>query len=249
MENFIDDQLLEARKLDASTLQNKSNDHAGHAPRQAKFFPGSMTDWSSMLFVDHGIIRLAYLNRHRLSEKAWRSAQPAPHQIGDIARLGVRNIVNLRGPRRCGSYRLEQMACERHGIRLIDYKVRSRAAPSQAEVLGARDLFNTLDGPVLFHCKSGADRVGLMSTLYLIAVDKRPVEQARKQLALRYGHIRQADTGVLDYVFERYLAANARDPIEFFDWVKTAYDPDEVQRSFVAANWANMLNDRILRRQ
>jgi protein tyrosine/serine phosphatase len=202
-----------------------------------------------MLLVDHGLFRLAYLNLHRLGRHAWRSAQPAPHQIERLARTGVRTIVNLRGPRICGSYWLEKQACLRHGIRLVDYQVRSRAAPSKQELIGARDLLLRLEPPILFHCKSGADRAGLMSTLYLIVVEGVPVERARHQLSLRFGHFRQSDTGVLDYFFECYLEANAAKPIDFFDWVENVYDPDEVKRSFVARGWANIITNRILHRE
>ena len=116
-------------------------------------------------------------------------------------------------------------------------------------MLGARDLFERISYPMLMHCKSGADRAGLMSTLYLIAKEKVPVDIARRQLGLKFGHIRQADTGILDYFFERYLEDNARSPIEFFDWVERVYDPDEVKRSFAAKGWANILVNRVLRRE
>lgn len=222
---------------------------AERSPSWARLSLGPAVNWADMLIVDHGIFRLAYLNLHRLGGTAWRSAQPAPHQIASIARLGVRTIVNLRGPRWCGSYWLEQQACRRHGIRLVDYQVRSRAAPTREEVLGARDLLRRLEGPVLIHCKSGADRAGLMSTLYLIAVEGVPVAEARGQLAMRFGHIRQSDTGVLDHFFERYLEANERAPIGFFEWVETVYDADEVKSSFAAKGWANLLTNRILRRE
>lgn len=219
------------------------------SPEWARSAIGPVVNWADLLLVDHGIFRLAYLNLHKLGETAWRSAQPAPHQIGRLARAGIRTIVNLRGARYCGSYWLEQKACTRHGVRLVDYQVRSRAAPSREEVLGARELFKHLEGPVLFHCKSGADRAGLMSTLYLIAVEGVPVDVARRQLDWRFGHIRQSDTGVLDYFFERYLEDNARAPIEFFHWVETVYDADQVKQSFVAKGWANVLTNRILRRE
>ncbi|MGD9805389.1 MAG: protein tyrosine phosphatase [Hyphomicrobiaceae bacterium] len=222
---------------------------AEHSPPWAKASLGPAVNWADMLLVDHGLFRLAYLNLHRLGGHAWRSAQPAPHQIKRFAQLGIRTIVNLRGPRICGGYWLEQQACARLGIRLIDFQVRSRAAPSVKELLGARDLLLNLEPPVLFHCKSGADRAGLMSTLYMIVVERQPVEQARRQLSLRFGHIRQSDTGVLDYFFERYLEANAQKPIEFFDWVQNVYDPEEVKRSFVARGWANVITNRILHRE
>ena len=69
-------------------------------------------------------------------------------------------------------------------------------------------------------------------------------------MSLKYGHIRQADTGVLDYFFERYLADNAVRPMPFFEWVDTVYDPDELKRTLpVAKGWANRLVDSVLRRE
>jgi protein tyrosine/serine phosphatase len=222
---------------------------AERSPQWARLSLGPAVNWADMLLVDHGLFRLVYLNLHRLGSDAWRSAQPAPHQIRHLARLGIRTIVNLRGPRWCGSYWLEQHACHRHGIRLIDFQVRSRAAPSREEMLGARDLLRSIEGPFLLHCKSGADRAGLMSTLYLIAVDGVPVAEARRQLALKYGHIRQSDTGVLDHVFDCYLEDNAKSPVAFFDWVERMYDPEAVKRSFEAKGWANLVTNRLLRRE
>jgi protein tyrosine phosphatase (PTP) superfamily phosphohydrolase (DUF442 family) len=202
-----------------------------------------------MLFVDHGVFRLIYVNRHRVGEHAWRSAQLAPHHIRALARDGVRTIVNLRGERLCGSYWLERHACRRHGIELVDFKVRSRAAPSREELLAARSLFERIEYPMLMHCKSGADRVGLMSALYLFMREGVPLDQARNELSLRYGHFKHADTGILDYFFERYLKDNARSPMPFFEWVETVYDPDELKRSFTAKGWANRIVDSVLRRE
>lgn len=218
-------------------------------PDWARRVFGPAVNYADMLLIDHGVFRLAYQNRHKLAEGVWRSAQPAPHQIRRLARMGIRTIVNLRGPRTCGSYWLERQACARHGIQLEDFQVRSRAAPSRDEIFAARDLFQRVEYPMLMHCKSGADRVGLMSTLYLIAREDVPVEKARAQLGLRYGHVRQADTGVLDYFFERYLQDNGVRPMPFFDWVAKVYDPAELKRSFAATGWANLLVNGILRRE
>ena len=75
------------------------------------------------------------------------------------------------------------------------------------------------------------------------------MEQAIKQLSLRYGHFRQADTGVLDAFFERYLADTQKRPMPFFEWVETVYDPDELKRTFQAKGWANRLVNTVLRRE
>lgn len=210
---------------------------------------GKPVSYLDMLLVDHGIFRLVYSNRHAIDGRVWRSAQPAPHHIRAFSRRGIRTIVNLRGERLCGSYWLESAACERYGIKLVNFQVRSRAAPTRDEVRRASDLFRTIDYPILMHCKSGADRAGLMSVLYAHLQQGLPMTEAMKQLSLRYGHVRQADTGILDVFFERYVAYNSVRPISFLDWVETVYDPEELKRTFLANGWANRLVNSVLRRE
>jgi protein tyrosine/serine phosphatase len=222
---------------------------ADSAPPWMRKYVGPIVLRLDSLFVDHGIFRLFYLNRHRLGEHAWRSAQPAPHHIRGFARRGVRTIVNLRGERLCGSYWLERDLCERYGIKLVNFEIRSRAAPTRDEIRRARELFDRIEYPMLMHCKSGADRAGMMSALYRLFREGAPVTEAKRELSLLYGHIRQADTGILDRVFERYLEDNSRQPMPFMEWVDTVYDPDELKRTFRATGWARRLVDQILRRE
>ncbi len=210
---------------------------------------GRLFWYFDMLLIDHGIFRMLYVNRHRLGDRAWRSAQPAPHHIRALKRRGLRTIVNLRGERLCGAYWLEQAVCERKGIKLINFQVRSRAAPTREEIRAARDLLEQVEYPVLLHCKSGADRVGLMSVLYRVFQEGVPIEEAKKELSLRYGHIRQADTGILDRFFETYLEDNKRQPMPLLEWVDTVYDPVALKRDFHAAGWARRLVDGVLKRE
>jgi protein tyrosine/serine phosphatase len=202
-----------------------------------------------MLLVDHGIFRLLYLNKHRIGTRAWRSAQPAPHQIRAMARRGLRTVINLRGERACGSYWTERDTCREHGVALVNFQVRSREAPTRETIRAARDLFERVEYPVLMHCKSGADRAGLMSVLYLHIAEQVPIDQARRQLALRFGHFRSADTGILDFIFERYLQDNARTPMPFMEWVDTMYDPVTLRLEFRSKGWANRLVGGVLRRE
>ena len=210
---------------------------------------GPTAKYIDMLLFDHGVFRLAYLNRHRLGDKAWRSAQPAPHDLVWFQRAGVKTIVNLRGPRLCGSYSLEEAHCRRLGLELVNYTVRSRATPSLKELEGAKELFERVTYPVAMHCKSGADRAGLMSVLYMHFVEGQPIEEAVGQLSLRYGHIRQADTGIIDHFFETYMACNRRKPVDFWTWVQTDYDPAAVHASFKSSSLATRFVGGVLRRE
>lgn len=208
---------------------------------------GPVVDTLDMLFIDHGIFRMLYANRYELAPGVWRASQPAPYQVRAYARQGIRTIVNLRGERECGAYRLEQAACQRAGITLIDFPVKSRAAPDPPRIREAADLFRRIEYPVLLHCKSGADRAGLMSTLYLILKEGRPVSEALSQLHWRYGHFRSADTGILDRFFESYLAHDRQTPMPFLDWVERVYDPVALKRDFRsdgALSWLLRLTGR-----
>lgn len=204
-----------------------------------------------MWLVDHGFIRDIYCNIHPITDGVWRSAQPAPHHLRWARRHGIRTIVNLRGRRdTCGSYILEREACHRLGLTLIDFPIRSRGPLEKPTLHAAAAMFAELDLPVLFHCKSGADRAGIMSTLYLFLHKRLPLRQALRHLSLRYGHIRHARTGLSDFFFESYLKADPEGrPEAFFDWVDNVYDPEQLDAAFQESRVARVLVNNILRRE
>lgn len=204
----------------------------------------------NMLFVDHAVFRLVYSNMHRISAKMYRSSQPTPGHIARAARMGIKTIINLRGRREdCGSWVLEERACREHGIALVDFPVNSRDAPKKQNLHAARDIWDRIAYPALMHCKAGSDRVGFMSVLYLFIHEGVPLEKAVKQLSLRYGHVRQAKTGILDHFFESYLAYNRHTPTDFFTWVDDVYDPPKMKSEFLSSWWANTVTDTVLNRE
>jgi protein tyrosine phosphatase (PTP) superfamily phosphohydrolase (DUF442 family) len=205
-------------------------------------------DWAELVFKDHGFLRVCWHNQHQIADGVWRSNQPGPARIAALGRAGIKTIVNLRGPRSDGGWQLEAEACRKAGITLLDFTARSRAAPSKDMLHDARDLFNSLETPALMHCKSGADRAGIMSALYLLIKERRPVREAMQQLAWKYGHVKAAKTGLLDAFFAAYVPFED-DGMAFFDWVDDIYDPDTLTAAFVAQGWAVRLTDTLLRRE
>lgn len=203
--------------------------------------------WADMMFADHGALRLVYLNHHQVSHKLGRSAQPTPQQIGAFAASGVRTIVNLRDGKGHGGWPLEREACERHGIALVDFVVRSTEAPDRETILKAKDFFENLEYPAVAHCKSGADRVGFFAALYLL-VEGGTAAEAMEQLSLRYGHNRYARAGILDAFLERYRDDAEARGISFLEWVERHYDPEALARTFKPRFWTDFFMTRILRR-
>lgn len=205
--------------------------------------------WLHMLLVDHGALRLLYPNRDRVTATLWRSSQPSPGQIAWFARQGGRTIVNLRGGREHGSWQLEQEACARHGIRLVDLVLRSRAAPDRETIREAKRLFGTIEYPALAHCKSGADRVGLFAALYLLLIEGASAAEARRQLSLRFGHLRFSKTGILDSFLDAFAREGEAAGMSFTEWVERRYDPEALAAGFRPRFWSSLLGDRLIRRE
>jgi len=202
--------------------------------------------WCDMLLLDHGFIRAIYSNRHQLGPGIERASQPSPGRIATAAKRGVRTIVNLRGACDLGSYALEKRACRQQGVTLVDFRLRSRRLPKREQILDARNLFAQIEYPALIHCKSGADRAGMMGALYRIFQHDEPVTQAMQQLGLKYGHVRASNTGMLDFLFSSFLASGED---SFLAWVENTYQPKELEKQFRPNGWMAWFVDGVLRRE
>jgi protein tyrosine/serine phosphatase len=201
-------------------------------------------------FKDHAFLRAAFQNAHWVSPELVRTNQPSPRQLKRWKARGIKTIINLRGGFDGSFYALERDACAKLGLKLVDFTVTSREVPSTAQVLGAKKLFETIEYPALMHCKSGADRAGIMSVLYCHFRLGQPIEEAVSHLSLRYLHMEAGKTGVLDYTFERYLKDAAPKGLTFEQWVQTPdYDPKRMKAEFRAKWWGTMFTERLLKRE
>ena len=205
-------------------------------------------DWWDLMAADHGFLRILWHNLHEIRPGVWRSNQPTPGRLHAAADMGVKTIVNLRGARSDGGWRLEREACDARGMALVDFSIRSRAVPDRETVLAARDLFRTVEYPILMHCKSGADRAGIMAALYILLEDGGTAAEAAGQLSPRYLHVSQARTGLLDAFIRDYAEAE-RGGRPFMDWVERGLDPPAIEARFQSRGWADRLVDTVLGRE
>jgi protein tyrosine/serine phosphatase len=202
------------------------------------------------MWNDHAFLRLRFQNAHWISGELVRTNQPSPEQLAGWKARGIKTIINLRGGFDGSFHVLEKAACEELGLTLVDFTITSREVPSRARVLGARDLFESIEYPALMHCKSGADRAGIMSVFYMHFRKGKTIAEALDQLHLRYLHMKAGKTGVLDYTFERYLAEGEPAGLSFIEWVESpAYDPDAIKADFRSQWWGNLFTERLLKRE
>ena len=212
---------------------------------------GRWLTYADYLWTDHAYLRLPFQNAHWVDPDLIRTNQPWPFQLKWWRDNGVRTVVNLRGGGFATSfYVLERDACARLGLTLVDFPVSSREAPTAGQISAAKSLFDAIAYPAVMHCKSGADRAGVMSVLYAHLKLGLPLREALRELSFRHLHVKAGKTGVIDYAFARYFADAEPQGLSFYDWTQGPdYDPVAIKRDFQAAWWGTLVTEKLLRRE
>lgn len=183
-------------------------------------------------WLDHGVLRTFWTNHAEVAPGVFRSNHPAHERLSNLAAEGFRTILNLRGAVHLSHHKFEEESCAKLGMTLVDVPMSARRAPEAKTILELIRVLGEVEKPVLMHCKSGADRAGLASAIYLLHFRGASLEEARKQLSPRFLHFRQSKTGILDHVLDLYEARLERGPIAFADWVATEYDNAAAMEGF-----------------
>ncbi len=208
-----------------------------------------LTAHLGLLFGDHHILRVAFQNAHAIDGEMWRSNQPSPAQLDRWAARGIKTVINLRGLSRKSFHVLERDACDRLGLELVTLRVNSRHAPWPVVPRMIRDLFATIRYPALMHCKSGADRAGLMGVFYRHFQLGEPVSAALQQLSPKYLHLRGGKTGVLDAYFEAYVREGEARGLSLIEWSEGGFDPKAFKAAYRPSALGSLLTDILLRRE
>ena len=186
------------------------------------------------LWFDHAVLRIFWTNFYQVVPGVFRSNQPTHKRFERMKEKGLRTVLNLRGAAGAAHYLTEKESCAQLGLDLVNVNMLARHAPQGDELLKLIDAFRTIERPFVMHCKSGADRAGLASALYLLVIEGRPMAEARKMLSPKYLHFRFTKTGVLDHILDVYEARQGQGPIGFEDWVRTEYDAQSMQADYLA---------------
>jgi protein tyrosine/serine phosphatase len=130
-------------------------------------------------------------NFHAVKEGAfYRSAQLDKEELHRVVRdHRIRSVLNLRGAHPGqGWYDDEIAVAQELGVAHYDYGLSAYRFVTRRQIGEVLDIIRNAPKPLLVHCKSGADRAGLVSALYRFAEEGTSVDQADQQLSLIYGH-------------------------------------------------------------
>jgi hypothetical protein len=158
-----------------------------------------------------------------------RSAQPTGPLASWVRGFRINSILNLRGGNPANWwYDAEVRSARESAISYYDWPMSATRRPSRRELLVLIDFFERCDYPLLIHCKSGADRTGLASAIYLMVRRGESSERALGEFSVEYGHIPLFGTEHLHEPINEYadwLKMNrlGHTPERLRAWVKTDY--------------------------
>ena len=143
-------------------------------------------------------------NFHQVNSKLYRGAQPSAGGVQQLAGLGIKTIVNLRG--RGEGVRKEEAEARAVGLRFFSVPLDRMGSPDDAEIDQVLSIIDSAENqPVFVHCKQGVDRTGMVIAIYRITHDGWSSEQAKAE-ANRYG-MHPWERGMKNYIrdyYERY---------------------------------------------
>ena len=109
-------------------------------------------------------------NFAKVNDAYFRGAQPVGSDYADLARLGVKTVINLIGDDDLDS--TEQSSVEEHGMRYVQIPMSTRKAPTPQQLETFLSVVNDpASQPVYVHCVGGRHRTGVMTAVYRMIKD------------------------------------------------------------------------------
>lgn len=109
-------------------------------------------------------------NFARVNGAYLRGAQPEGSDYTDLARLGVKTVINLIGDEDLDA--TEQASVEKHGMRYVPIPMSTRKAPTAQQLETFLSVVNDpASQPVYVHCVGGRHRTGVMTAVYRMIKD------------------------------------------------------------------------------
>ena len=105
-------------------------------------------------------------NFHQVDEHVYRGAQPHGQGFSDLAKIGIKTVIDLRGETS------EDKEVQTAGMRYVRLPWSGYKAPTDSQISSVLALLSDNTAwPVFVHCKRGADRTGTAIACYRIVHD------------------------------------------------------------------------------
>jgi protein tyrosine phosphatase (PTP) superfamily phosphohydrolase (DUF442 family) len=165
--------------------------------------------------------------------RVYRSRRPGGDLNEWVRAYRLATILNLSGGTQDDSwYASEVRVARERDVDFYDIPLSATRRPTRRELMILTDLLERCRYPLLIHCKSGSDRTGMTSALYLLLKRGETPEQAVRAFSLGYGHVPIGGPEHLHEPFLEYAAwlkahRLSHDSDRFRAWLVHEYRADD----------------------
>jgi len=125
------------------------------------------------------VARVHIENFGRLSDSYYRGAQPTTSDYADLARLGVKTVIDLTYEGRADEPGLVKKA----GMNFYRIPLKTTERPSEGAITQFLQLVNDpANLPVYVHCQGGRHRTGAMTAVYRMTNDGWTADRAYQEM-------------------------------------------------------------------
>jgi hypothetical protein len=161
--------------------------------------------------------------------RVYRSARPGDGLREWIRAYHLASILNLCGGSQADAWYVSEVQVARElEVALYDLPLSATRRPTRRELLILIDLLGRCRYPLLIHCKSGSDRTGMASALYLLVGRGETPDRALRAFSIEHGHVpflgpEHLHEPLVEYA--EWLKAHrlTHTPDRFRDWVARDY--------------------------
>jgi hypothetical protein len=186
--------------------------------------------FSGTAFIAFVLLFLCYIgvfggNVHTVEPgKLYRSAQLSGTNLETVLDDDhIATEINLRGGNMDKDwYRSEIDLCQKHGTKHYDITLSARKLPPPTQLAKILNVMDNAPYPMLVHCQAGADRTGLVCTIYENIYEHVPLDKAETdQLTWRHGHFWFGSTHAMNDFFNLYRTTSYG--MDLRDWILKRY--------------------------
>ena len=152
------------------------------------------------------------------------SARLAGRGLADVLeKYRIKTVINLRGKSDDANWYFAETAISRsHNAAHLDIPLSAVRMPPPESLRELLAAFDTAPYPIIYHCQAGADRTGLVSTIYANVYENQPLDEAENsQLTWRRGHFSFSKTHPMDDFFNLYRKTG--NGMSLRDWILQKY--------------------------
>jgi protein tyrosine/serine phosphatase len=125
-------------------------------------------------------------NFGRINEHYYRGAQPAGQDFADLAKLGIKTMIDLTNGDGDSN---EQRLAESAGMKFVNIAMSTRVVPTVEQIAAFLSIVtDPANQPVYVHCVGGRHRTGVMTAIYRMTSEKWAGDKAFKEMkSYKYG--------------------------------------------------------------